>query len=314
MRCFALSSILACSLVLATVPQGALAAAPTKAKTAKKKKGKDPGAESPAGEVPEPGPGDSQRVGRIFIDANGLGDAGPVLAGRTTRVAEGAFEAESVKLTDAPAGPELRVTLRFRDSGGYQAEYEIVYDGDVIEDGSGSFECQLCTEDELVEKVEALARQVAPKMMVPKEPEEEPDPKEDPDPKGDPDGKGPQDPIGDENPGRLEKMGKAGVGLLVVGGLASVAGVVLLARHSTGFEAGDPNADKILSTHQPGGGVLGGGLGLVIVGAVLLGIDRKRAKKNQSTSDSSGPSPKVEASVHPWFGGRGGGLGVTGRF
>ncbi|MEM9463362.1 MAG: hypothetical protein AAGF11_54980 [Myxococcota bacterium] len=323
MRALALPSILACSLALATVPQGALAAAPSKGKSTKGKstkgKGKGkPAVEQPVGgggsDVPEPDAGASERVGRVFIDANGLGDAGPVLAGRMTRVSEGAFRAESVSPTDAPAGPELRVTLEYRDDGGYAARYEIVYDGDVIEDGSGSFECQLCTEDELVEKVEALARQVAPKMMVPQEPEEPANVAVAPDDGGELDTGGPEDPVGDEDPGKLRGMGKAGVGLLAIGGLTAIGGVVMVALQPIEFPAGDPNANMIRTTRPPGWGVLGGGAALVVVGAVLLGIDRKRAKQRRVNAARSSTTPKVEAAVHPWLGGHGGGLGVTGRF
>lgn len=304
MRCFALPSILACSLALAAVPQGALAAAPSKGKAAHKKKGKKP-ADDGGAEVPEPAAGDAERVGRVFIDADGLGDAGPVLAGRTTRLVEGAFEAEKVTLTDAPAGPELRVTLSYRDSGGYQVAYEIDYNGAAIEDGSGSFECQLCTEDELIEKVEALARQVAPKMMVPKKPEEDPKPEDKPDPEIVPDNGGAQAPVVDEDPGKLRRMGKAGVGFLVVGGLTTVSGIVLAAITPPELEIEPAGVPEVRGTRQAGYGVLAGGVVMVVVGAVLLGVDRKRAKRRAS---------QANVSLDPWFHRDGGGLGVSGRF
>lgn len=309
MRALALPSILACSLALATVPHSALAAAPSKGKSTKKKGKGKPAVEQPAGgggsDVPEPDAGASERVGRVFIDANGLGDAGPVLAGRMTRVAEGAFKAESVTLTDAPAGPELQVTLAYRDDGGYAVRYEIVYDGDVVEDGSGSFDCQLCTEDELVEKVEALARQVAPKMMVPQEPEEVPDVVIPPDDGGSDTGE-PTDPTQDEDPGKLTKMGKAGVGLLVSGGISTIAGIVLVAvpRPEPAIEIN--GVPRVGATREVGYGALGVGVALVVTGAVLVGIDRKRAKRRAAQSAS--------VSVRPWFQPDGAGLGVSGRF
>jgi hypothetical protein len=49
----------------------------------------------------------------------------------------------------------------------------------------------------------------------------------------------------------------------------------------------------------------------LVVGAVLLGLDRKQAKR-RATAGS--PATKAQASVHPWLGPDGAGLGVIGRF
>ncbi|MCA9708826.1 MAG: hypothetical protein KDK70_23480 [Myxococcales bacterium] len=217
--------------------------------------------------------------------------------------------------TDAPAGPELRVEIRYRDSGGYQVEYEIVYDGDTVDDGRGSFECQLCTEDELIEKVEALAKQVAPKMVVPQEDDGPLDPEIDigPEVDGGNGGHGTGDPTGgDEEPGKLQGMGKAGIGLLVVGGAAAITGVGLLIRGEKPYDVDNEKATNLATTVPHGAGLLAGGGALLIVGAVLLGIDRKRAKERRAAAARSKGAP--EAVLHPWLSPQGGGVGVTGRF
>ncbi|MEM9463365.1 MAG: hypothetical protein AAGF11_54995 [Myxococcota bacterium] len=141
---------------------------------------------------------------------------------------------------------------------------------------------------------------VEPKAKVERLPEPDPEPA--------------SAPVEEEEPGKLCRMGKAGVALMALGGLTAVGGTVLVAREPTGFPVGHPNADKLETTRPAGGGVLGGGLALVVVGAVLLGVDRKRAKQRKASAARSSTSPKVEAAVHPWLGGHGGGLGVTGRF
>lgn len=308
----AVRSVLACSLALALgVPGGALAAAPSKSKSGKSAKGastdaKDPGDPSvPA--VQNDGP---PRMGRVYVDADGLGDAGPVISGRAMRVARGALEAQAVTITEAPAGPELQVSLKTRDAGGYRVDYVIVYDGKPVKNGSGGFDCQLCTEDELVEKVEALAVQVAPKLVIP-EPEQDPgtDTGDDtgpgeiePETSGDEGG----DPTTDGSPDGLGPKGKAGIALLVVGGLGAVAGVTLVVLPSKTFPAGDPNAAYVRSTMPPGVGVLVGGGVAIVVGAVLLGLDRKQAKQRRND--------KATARLQPWLGSQGAGLSVAGRF
>lgn len=324
MRCNPFRSVLACSLVLALgLPGSAIAAAPgSKSKSSKPGKGegtvsepeKDPGDPS----VPPVAHEGPERQGRVFVDADGLGEAGPVIGGRAMRAAKGGLEGQAVTITEAPAGPELQVTLKTRDAGGYRVDYVIVYDGKPIKNGSGGFDCQLCTEDELVEKVEALAIQVAPKLVVP-EPEPEDGPGDGPgndvkDPDHgngrDPDHGNDPDPIVDDDTG-LRSMGKAGVGLLVAGGLGAIAGITLVVLPPKTFPTGDPNAANIKTTRPPGWGVLGGGVAAVVVGAVLLGLDRKQAKRRAAAGL---PAKRAQALVHPWLGPEGAGVGVVGRF
>lgn len=306
------------------LPGGALAAPGSKSKSAKSAKGdgaaKDPG----KGAVTEKDPGDPSvpppandgppRIGRVFVDASGLGDAGPVIGGRATLIGKGALQDQGVTYTDVPAGPELQVTLKEREAGGYRVDYVIVYDGKPTKNGSGGFDCQLCTEDELVEKVEALVIQVAPKMVVP---EDEPDQGTgdgggdvtDPDGgNGGGSGGNDPDPITDEDPSRLGPKGKAGIGLLVVGGIGVITGVTLVAIPDWEGENGTRDASKLFSAKNPGYGALGGGAAFLIVGAVLLGLDRAQAKRRAGAKNGARLHP------HPWFGPQGAGLGVTGRF
>lgn len=328
MRSTPFRSLVVGALALALgLPGGALAAPSSKSKSAKSAKSegaaKDPGkgteTEKDPGDpsVPPPEQDGPPRVGRVFVDASGLGDAGPVIGGRATLTGKGALQAQGVTYTDAPAGPELQVSLKERDAGGYRVDYVIVYDGKPTKNGSGGFDCQLCTEDELVEKVEALVIQVAPKMVVPKEePEDGPgdgpgNDVEDPDHDNgrDPDHGTDPDPIADDDSG-LRGMGKAGVGLLVAGGLGAIAGITLVVLPPKTFPTGDPNAANIKTTRPPGWGVLGGGVAAVVVGAVLLGLDRKQAKRRAT----AGLRAKPQALVHPWLGPEGAGVGVVGRF
>jgi hypothetical protein len=320
MRVTPLRSVLACSLALALgLPGSALAASPGKSSKSSKpgksgkaegaEAGKDPGDPS----VPPPPIDGPPRLGRIYVDADGIGAGGPVIAGRAMRAGTGGLERQAVTITDAPAGPELRIKLTVRSAGGYRVEYEIVYDGKTVKDGTGGFDCQLCTEDELVEKVEALAIQVAPKLVVPSDesdvgpgPGPDGDEGRDPDDGRDPDHGRVTGPIADDDPNALRGMGKAGIALLVVGGLGAITGVTMVVVEPTYFEPGDANANQYRTTRPPGYGLLAGGAAALIAGAVLLGLDRKQAKRRAAG--------KAEARVHPWVGPQGAGVGVVGRF
>jgi hypothetical protein len=113
-------------------------------------------------------------------------------------------------------------------------------------------------------------------------------------------------PITDDKPNALGVKGKAGVALLVVGGLGVIAGITMVAIKPTYFDQGDPEAFKYRTTDPPGYAALGVGAAGLIVGAVLLGLDRKQAKRKGAG--------KAEARVHTWGGPQGAGIGVVGRF
>lgn len=111
--------------------------------------------------------------------------------------------------------------------------------------------------------------------------------------------------------GPLGAMGKAGVALLVVGGVSVNAGVALLIRSPTYFPRDDPNATRITTTRPPGWAMLGGGLTSVVVGAVLLGIDRQRARAKTARA---GEARRIAVSAQAWLTSDVQGLGLHGRF
>lgn len=295
MRSLGLRSVLVCSLALPVgLPARAWASTSVVA----------PHAMVAAGTVP-----DAPRTGRVYVDATALGEVGPLLAGEATKRAGACLVTEGVTFTDSPAGPELRIMITPGETTGYSIAYEIVYDGKVVEDGSGASDCQLCTEDELLDRVDAIATEQAPKMVEPAPEVEVVDPDPDPDP----------DPVQDDEPKPMGGMGKAGIGLLVAGGLSVVAGTVLVIRKPENFPAGDPNADKIETTRPTGGILLGGGVALAVTGAVLLALDIKRRKRAQDDAGPSvaEPSPaqaRMRPRLSPWLSPQGAGLGVFGRF
>jgi hypothetical protein len=120
-----------------------------------------------------------------------------------------------------------------------------------------------------------------------------------------------EDPTTGTNPGKLRGMGKAGMALVVVGGLGAITGVTLVVLPPKTFPTGHPNAAFIQTTRPPGWGVLAGGVAALVAGAALLGLDRTQAKQRAA----AGASPtKPQARVQPWLGRDGAGLGIAGRF
>lgn len=109
----------------------------------------------------------------------------------------------------------------------------------------------------------------------------------------------------------LGPMGKAGVALLVIGGVSANAGVALLIRQPTNFPRNDPRATYLTTTRPPGWALMGGGLATVAVGAVLLGVDRVRARGPRAQASKGHRSVVV---AHPWVDLGAAGVRLDGRF
>jgi hypothetical protein len=145
--------------------------------------------------------------------------------------------------------------------------------------------CQLCTEGELVEAVEASLAEAASNLPRPEAQQPVPAPAS---------SKPPAAATSDRPP--LGKLGKAGIGLLAGGALLTGVGIGLAAAPPRV----DPDAPLEKTTTRPPGYVLlGVGAATLIAGAVLLSLDRTQAKR---------------AAVTPTLGPRTAGVVLSGRF
>lgn len=104
-----------------------------------------------------------------------------------------------------------------------------------------------------------------------------------------------------DRPSKLGREGRAGVGLLAVGGATALGGVavVVLGRRPSGPKAANTERGTGRDFRAAGFAMLGAGAAVAIVGAVLLGRDRGRAKRAKVAVDADA---------------RGAGLTLTGRF
>jgi len=98
-------------------------------------------------------------------------------------------------------------------------------------------------------------------------------------------------------------MEKAGIGLMISGGVVIVPGIVFLVRKPTPITDDPERVGKRWNTRPLGGLLLGSGALVAIVGGVLYGVAAGRSKRRPSS-----------ASIHPWMGPTGGGVGVAGHF
>ena len=77
----------------------------------------------------------------------------------------------------------------------------------------------------------------------------------------------------------LAGMGKAGIGLLVTGAAGLGVGIGLVAA---GTAVDDGNDRQAIDRRPPGYAVIGTSAALAITGAILLGLDRRRARRVQA--------------------------------
>jgi hypothetical protein len=204
----------------------------------------------------------SPRYATVDVESKVEGDTGSVIERRIN-------ERAALLLNEAtilPARGEQDATIMVLvtpgdgDEPGYTYEIRTEHGPKTIAPVEGG--CTLCTEGELVAKVENDLREVVSFLPTPAPP-----PSAAPAPLG-------SDPTTTDRR-RLGSKGIAGTTLLVGGGIALVTGIGLaVAPPRT-----DPNDPKYERVTQPAGfAVLGVGAATVVVGAVLLGLDRRERR------------------------------------
>lgn len=80
-------------------------------------------------------------------------------------------------------------------------------------------------------------------------------------------------------------MGWSGVGLVVGGAAAAITGAAFL---GVGERRPEVDMSQIRDFRPSGYALLGTGLAVVVVGAVLIGVDRARAKRGKASARRGG--------------------------
>lgn len=216
----------------------------------------------------DPGPSEPVRA-ELVVDAEALGDPAPAIERQLKSRGEQALRDAEVLPATSPDDPRIEVAVEpLPDDAGFRCKLRVVQGDQVVEGTSATTECRLCTDDELAKQVgEAIAR-VAARI--------EPEPADEPAPVAADTVPPPVVAVSPNGDGawRLEKLGKAGIGLAVSGGTAFGLGMgfavaPLLVRES--------NARSGQSVGLAGTAVAIVGGAALVSGIVLILVDRQRS-------------------------------------
>jgi hypothetical protein len=238
---------------------------------------------------PTPGEGDAAatsepRHATVEIDTSDVGEEGPVVKRRIRERTDVVLRAAGV-LPGRAGGSDPIIHIDIDElvgaDPGYQFEMWISQRDELLGERR-RVECTLCTESEIVARVEetaavlltqleALAEQADPPADA-REPVVEPEPTSAASPA-----------MADDEPPQkgLRGLGKAGVALLSVGLAGAAVGAVLVVLPPTVDEA-DPLYET--TTRPPGWAVLGVGGAALVSGTVMLIVDRRRARRPRATA------------------------------
>jgi hypothetical protein len=225
------------------------------------------------------------RHASVEIDTSDIGEEGPVVKRRVRERTDVVLRAAGVLPGRAGADdPIIHVDVDELVGGdpGYQFEMWVSQRGE-LRGERRRVECTLCTESEIVARVEETVTELLAQLDAvaePAPPADEPDSVVDPDqaePAADPSA------TTDDEPPRkgLGGLGKAGVALLSVGVAGVAVGAVLVALPAK-VDVANPLYET--TTRPPGWAVLGVGAAALISGTVMLIVDRRRARRPRATA------------------------------
>lgn len=227
----------------------------------------------------------SARRATVRVDTREVEDGASVIERRILERSSVVLRSAQVLPAEAPDDPIIMV--RVRELGANKPGYAFVMEirvNDATHGKPAEVMCDLCTEGELVERVEDRLASLLDELHERggEVPEPDPPPASEP-----PSSDAPELPAQDvssttpEDRGGLQAKGKAGAALLVLGGLSVAAGA--------GLAAVPPSTKAEMPLEKttmrpPGLALLGVGGAALITGAVLLVLDRKEAKKKKTVA------------------------------
>jgi hypothetical protein len=219
---------------------------------------------------------------QVEMSTDRAGDEGEAIESRLSTAIEGVFVEQSVLKGDSSA-PSLKVAVapyEDAENPGYDATLSVIADGAEVEGSSRVVACALCTHGELAEKVSTEAAALigairsGELVVYPPEPEPEivdgeadvlpegPEPETGPDPSVEPRKK-------------LGTLGFTGIGMMGVGAIGAGVGAAIVGRDDEVVE----NDDSLKKFKTPGAILLSVGAAAIVSGAVLLVVDRRKAKQ-----------------------------------
>ena len=230
------------------------------------------------------------RYATVEIDTSDVGEEGPVLKRRTRERTDVVLRAANVLPGRTSDDPLIHVDIDeiTGSEPGYQCEVWISR-ADVVLGERRRVECMLCTETEIVQRVETTVSELVVQLDVllkaeepePDEPVAEPD---EPEPTTDPVA---GSPAADQGRALLGALGKTGIALIAMGVAGAGVGAVLVALPPK-VDQDDPLYE---TTYRPPGiGTLAAGAAVLVTGVVMLVVDRRRPR---SPTTALLPAPMI---------------------
>jgi hypothetical protein len=238
----------------------------------------DPAPEPTAKKPDDPGLSEADtlvvRAG-LDIDTADAGPSGPVIVSRMEEL--GNLELRRAEILPGRLGNDpvirIRVSLQPGASDVFVIHSDVAVRGETVEGSAHDVSCSLCTEGEVVERARGeivrLVPYVRARFRAVDKPIDKPKPE------------GPK-----PDPRALSNLGKAGIGLLAGGTLAFAAGLGLALSKP---RADPDNPTNIIETQPAGYAVLAVGGAALVTGAVLLVLDRRKAKRNAQLAPLGAP-------------------------
>lgn len=213
----------------------------------------------------------------LVVEAD-LGDGSDVIVDRVRVRGDALLRGREVLPGRGEQDPRLVVRIApIGETPGYTCTVSILDGSGALVGTEATTKCEMCTERELVDHVEKAIDAAVPSL-----PAQAPDPATTQSPTTTTTAITPTQQ--DDTRRGLSPIGKAGIGVAVVGLAGAVAGAVLLTRPPK-------DVDMELETERtsfrtPGIGVLAGGAAVLVVGIALIAVDRARAKKRGTSTAS----------------------------
>jgi hypothetical protein len=199
----------------------------------------------------------------LELDTTALGEDGELVARQVRVRGEALLRKREVLPAKDEHDPHIVVAIEplVDDGPGYRCRWGVYRDEVVIAGTDGVSVCKLCTETELVDHVEAAIERVV--ATVPREPTPAP--------------VAPREPSDRAQKKNLGPLGKAGIGVGVVGIAALAAGIPLAAMEPKAKDASELGHD-VVPTRPAGIALVGIATAALITGLALLAVDRHRAR------------------------------------
>jgi len=207
----------------------------------------------------------------VAVDTSQIGEAGPAIRRRVQERADVVLRRAGVMPGRGPQDPTINVVIREKegDDPGWDYLITVTHPDRAAPTGTPQL-CELCTETELIDAIEGRLATIAAELETQAQVEE---PHDDPTAPTD-------EPVPARDPKRLGPKGKAGAALVALGGSGVIVGIVLaVLPASPATDDGRNDYSREVFTQPPGYALLGVGAAVLVTGAVLLGLDRRQARR-----------------------------------